>query len=96
MADYFEFWRYFQLKTLTSLVLGAAVGISLLALGVPGSGFFAIVTGLANFIPVFGGPIAALLPLVRASQHETISFMKISLMKISFMKITRSAHHSRS
>jgi predicted PurR-regulated permease PerM len=29
---------YFQLKTLTSLLLGAAVGISLLVLGVPGSG----------------------------------------------------------
>eukprot|EP01043_Picozoa_sp_COSAG02_P044874 COSAG02_NODE_4049_length_5862_cov_2.302100_3_plen_476_part_00 len=54
---------YFQLKTLTSALLGAAVGVSLLALGVPGSGFFGIITAVANFIPVFGGPIAALLPL---------------------------------
>ena len=54
---------YFQLKSLTSLLLGAVVGVTLLALSVPGSGFFGIVTGLANYVPVFGGPIAALLPL---------------------------------
>jgi predicted PurR-regulated permease PerM len=54
---------YFQLKSLTSLLLGAVVGVTLLALGVPGSGFFGIITGLANYVPVFGGPIAALLPL---------------------------------
>lgn len=64
---------YVTLKTMVNVVLGLACWLALVLFGIDFAAFWAILTGLFNYIPYVGSLIAVLLPvIVSIGQYESI------------------------